>query len=454
MQSLLPAVILCSETQERFMWVVPPDLVNLVLNHYNETFALPIVSDGARAAVIGKIRTDGMYVVKHHGDELVHAKAHDITRGILYDRPYVTVSKELSEPTIASIDDYNRILLLLLAHENIASRAPLIETYDKQVQGRTILEAGWADAGVMQPFNDEHHPEEIRSTGIALSLDQNPRFNLMNAYWGAVNAVVESVRNITAVGATPVALTDCLCFGNPEKPEQMGEFVESVRGIVDACRAVKMKDYSHASLPVIAGNVSLYNESAQGAIPPSPMISCLGVIPDVSKTITYDLKRPDTQLMMVGARKDECGGSVYYQLFDELGKNFPQPDLTLFTQEIKTVHVAMEQGLILSAHDISEGGVAVALAEMSFKHRIGVKVTIPGDLTHEKKLFGETGGFIFEILRDKVKPLIELFATHEVPLFSLGETSAVPKLQMNGVIDIAIDEAKHAWENGLRTRLV
>src|SRR3990167_1102539 len=145
--------------------------------------------------------------------------------------------------------------------------------YDKQVQGRTIIEAGAADAGVMQPFNEEKYPDEIRLTGIALSLDQCPRYNKIDPYWGAVNAVVESARNVAAVGALPQALTDCLCFGNPEKPEQMWDFTESVRGIADACKAIGLKEFPDASLPVISGNVSFYNESKTGVISRSPMVS-------------------------------------------------------------------------------------------------------------------------------------------------------------------------------------
>ncbi|WBV64290.1 AIR synthase related protein [Legionella pneumophila 130b] len=253
MPGLMPSVILCSETQERFMWVVPPDLVDTILKHYNETFALPQVSEGACAAVIGKIRTDGLYVVNYKGRELVRAKVPDVTKGIVYNRPHASSQKQNTEPVFLPPDDYNQILLQLLAHENIASKEPIFEMYDKQVQGRTLIQAGWADAGVLQPFNESKYPEEIRKTGIALSLDQNPRYNKIDAYWGAVNAVVESVRNITAVGATPVAITDCLCFGNPEKPEQMREFVDSVRGISDACAAVHLKDHPQSTLPVIAG---------------------------------------------------------------------------------------------------------------------------------------------------------------------------------------------------------
>ena len=442
------------------MWVVPPRLVDTILTHYNQTFALPTVSEGACAAVIGKIRTDGMYVVNYQGKQLVHARAQDVTRGIVYDRPFVSKREGFIEinDTLVKNDkvpsEPSAILLALLAHENIASRAPIFEMYDKQVQGRTIIEAGWADAGVMQPFNEDKYPEEVRQTGIALSLDHNPRYNKIDAYWGAVNAVVESVRNVVAVGAFPVALTDCLCFGNPEQPEQMGEFVDSVQGIMDACQAVKLKNHSEATLPVIAGNVSFYNDSAQGAIPPSPMISCLGAMPEVSKAITYAFKQANSIIMMVGERKDECGGSVYYHLHQFLGSQLPKPDLSTFSSEIHAVQAAIQQGLVLAAHDISEGGVAVALAEMSFKYKIGVKVEIEGKLPIEKRLFSESGGFVLEVARDKVKAIKAMFAEYNVPLEAIGETIRTANLLLNGVIDLPVDDAKRVWENGLRGKLL
>jgi phosphoribosylformylglycinamidine synthase II len=454
MSNLAPAVILCSETQERFMWVVPKNLVDHILRHYNEVFALPNVSEGACAAVVGRIRADGLYVVKHQNKEIVRAKASAVTQGILYDRPFTSKESSSVEPHLKAPTDYNHILLQLLAHENIASRAPVFERYDKQVQGRTLIEAGWADAGVLQPFNEDRYPEEIRQVGIALSLDQNPRYNKIDAYWGAVNAVVESIRNVVAVGAMPISISDCLCFGNPELPEQMGEFVDAVRGIVDACQAVTLENHSEATLPIISGNVSLYNVSVNGAIPPSPMIGCLGSLADVSNVMTYDLKRAETALILIGERKDECGGSVYYQLYDELGRHVPKPDLALFNREIHALHAAILQGLILSVHDISEGGVAVTLAEMSFKSQIGLQVEIPGNLPVDKKLFSETGGFILEVSRDKVKALEAHLNEQQVTMAHIGMTTSRAHLQMNGVIDLPILEAKEIWENGLRKRLL
>jgi phosphoribosylformylglycinamidine synthase len=141
-------------------------------------------------------------------------------------------------------------------------------------------------------------------------------------------------------------------------------------------------------------------------------------------------------------------------LHHQLGSQLPKPDLIAFSREIQAIHAAIQDNLVLSAHDISEGGVAVALAEMSFKRQIGVRVEIPGELVVEQRLFSETGGFILEVLRDKMKVLRKLFAEHEVPMMAIGETTVVPRLQMNAVIDLPISDAKMAWENGLREKLL
>lgn len=453
-ESLPPAVVLCAETQERFMWVVPASLAPSILAHYNETFALPSVSHKAAAAIIGRVRSDGQYIVRAKGQCIVDAKAELITKGIVYNRPYHARVTDHQEPMLAAPTDYQALFLTLLAHENIASRAPILETYDKQVQGRTLLEAGCADAGVLQPFNDPSYPEEIQHTGVALSLDHNPRYNEIDAYWGAVNAVCESIRNVVAVGASPIAITDCLCFGNPEKPEQMNDFVEAVKGIVDACQAVSLKAYPDATLPVIAGNVSLYNESATGAIPPSPMICCVGQLPDVRNVITRSFKYPETKLVLIGERQNECGGSVYYDVMGELGANVPKPDLAQFATQITVLQQAMDAGLILSAHDISEGGIAVAIAEMTFGSSFGARVALSTSLPLDQALFGETGGFVLEVARDKVKALQQLFSDASLYCDVIGETTVNQRIRINDVIDVAVSDAQSRFDHGLRERLL
>ena len=453
MKNLHPSVYLCSETQERFMWVSPPEWTNFIVDHYNTAYDLPGVSAGSMASIIGKIRSDGQYIVHNGNEEIVNAPAKEVTEGFLYNRPFEPRETIFVEPNLSEPLDYNQVLLNILSHENMASREPVFEQYDKQVQGRTQMETGVADAGVMAPFNSKKYPSEIRDVGIALSTDHNPRHGLISPYWGGVNSVVEAMRNVAAVGATPHAITDCLCFGNPENPHQMWEFVESVRGIADACRAITLKENPNHPTPIIAGNVSFYNESKSGAIPPSPIVSCLGRIQDVNKTIPMHFQKSDSILLMVGQRKDELGGSVYYSLYNELGTNLPKPDLKEVKNQIFALNNCIENRLVLSCHDIADGGVASAVAEMTFGNEIGCDVKIINDLRTDTILFSETGGFILELSMNNMEAVQSIFSHHGIELIKIGSTNDSRAMVFNSVVKLSVKHAKDAWTNGLREKL-
>ena len=453
MDGLHPSVYLCSETQERFMWVSPPELTEMIIKHYNKTFDLSGVSSEAKASVIGKIQNNKQYIVHSNGELIIDAPAEQVTKGFLYDRPYKDPKRTFKEPDIPCPSDLNAVLIRLLGHENIASRRAVYEAYDKQVQGRTIIEAGHADAGVIAPFNSDDYPTEIRKIGIALSTDHNPRYCQIDPYWGAVNAVAESVRNIAATGATPIALTDCLCFGNPENPEQMWEFVEAVRGISDALKPLRLKDASENSIPIIAGNVSFYNESKNGAIPASPIISCLGKIDDFSKSIGMGFKNTGSVLIMVGNRKNELGGSVYYSLFNEIGANIPKPNMVDLQNQIKVVYSLINKNQILACHDISEGGIAVAISEMSFANGVGGSINIESKLNNDRVLFSESGGFVIEIEKNNKDTICSIMDDEGVAWSDIGRTNDSGVLHMNNVVELTINKAKLSWENGLRDKL-
>ena len=452
MEGLHPSVYLCSETQERFMWVCPPDITQLILDHYNKTYNLPAVSDGAMASQIGKIRSNGQYVVHYNGETIVDAKANQVTRGFLYERKFTAINKKDDTPELSQVADYGSVLLKLLSHENIASRKSVYDKYDKQVQGRTMIESGLADSGVMAPFNSKNYPKEIRQTGIALSTDHNPLYGMVDPYWAGVNAVVESMRNVAAVGATPHALTDCLCFGNPEKENQMWEFVESVRGISDACSTITLKDNPSHATPIIAGNVSFYNESRSGSIPASPIVSCLGKINNIKKTIGMAFTSIGSNIIMVGQRKNEMGGSAYFHLNNELGSNLPKPDLQEVKNQIYALTDCIDNDRVLSCHDISDGGIAVALAEMTFKNNIGCKVSIESNLRADEILFSETGGFLLEASDENIDNITKCFSEYDLEVFVIGKT-VKNNIMINDALNISIEQGRDAWENGLTNKL-
>ena len=452
MPGLHPSVYLCSETQERFMWVCPKEISPIILKHYNDSFDFPRVSQGAMASIVGKIRDDGQYIVHNGPEEIVNAQASQVTKGFLYDRPYEMREEDFSEPDLPEPFDYDKILLDILSHENMASREPIYEKYDKQVQGRVYRETGEADSGVLAPFNSESYPKEIRKTGIALSTDHNPRHGILSPYWCGVNAVVESMRNVAAVGATPHAITDCLCFGNPEKPHQMWEFVESTRGIADACNTITLKDHPDKSTPIIAGNVSFYNESINGPIPASPIVSCLGKLDDITKSVPMCFQKTDSIILMIGERKNELGGSIYYSLYNEIGANIPKPSLERTKNEIFGVTDLADKRLTRSCHDISDGGLVAAIAEMTFKNNIGCSVSIKSSMSPEKVFFSETGGFILEISPNNIKDVKSKLETSGVNAFEIGTTGG-ENISINQLINLPVSIAKNAWENGLRNKI-
>ena len=453
MENLHPSVYLCSETQERFMWVSPPDLTNKIVTHYNETFDLPGVSSGAMASVIGKIRNNKQYTVHNNGEKIIDAVAEEVTKGFLYDRPYKNPKIKYTEPQLSEPFNYNNILKTMLCHENIASRSVVYESYDKQVQGRTISEAGESDSGVLAPFNSDDYPKEIQKTGIALSTDHNPRYGIIDPYLGGINSVVEAMRNVAAVGATPHAISDCLCFGNPENPNQMWEFVESVRGVAEACNQIKLKHNQKHPTPIIAGNVSFYNESKSGAIPPSPIVSCLGKLENIDKTISMSFKKENSTILMLGLRKNEMGGSLFYQLNNELGANVPNPDLNEVKKQIYAITDCIDQSLLNSCHDISDGGLAVALAEMSFKNEIGFDIKIKQDYNDGVLLFSETGGFVLETDNDNINHVENIFNKYNLNFQNIGKTNNSSILRINESINLELKKAKTLWENGLRNKL-
>jgi len=452
MPGLHPSVYLCSETQERFMWVCPKEISPIILKHYNDSFDFPRVSQGAMASIVGKIRDDGQYIVHSGPEEIVNAQASQVTKGFLYDRPYEMREEDFSEPDLPEPFDYDKILLDILSHENMASREPIYEKYDKQVQGRIYRETGEADSGVLAPFNSESYPKEIRKTGIALSTDHNPRHGILSPYWCGVNAVVESMRNVAAVGATPHAITDCLCFGNPEKPHQMWEFVESTRGIADACNTITLKDHPDKSTPIIAGNVSFYNESINGPIPASPIVSCLGKLDDITKSVPMCFQKTDSIILMIGERKNELGGSIYYSLYNEIGANIPKPSLEQTKNEIFGVTELADKRLTRSCHDISDGGLVAAIAEMTFKNNIGCSISIKSSMSPEKVFFSETGGFILEISPNNIKDVKSKLETSGVNAFEIGTTGG-ENISINQLINLPVSIAKSAWENGLRNKI-
>lgn len=452
MAGLDPSVILCAETQERFMWAVPKALVDTVLTFYNQTFALPDVSFGAKAVAIGEITDDGKYVVTKDGKVIVDAKASDVTAGLTVEREMIKPKPTFTRMT-KTCADYNEALLELLALPDIACQKAVYEHYDKQVQRRTVIERGKAKAGLIQPFNSADYPLEIRKTGVALSVYQNPRVNALDSYFGAKHAVIRAMEQVASLGASPEAITDCLCYGSPENPHHMWDFAAAVDAISETLAEYHLIDYPSECIPVVAGNVSFYNATGDRSIVPSPMISCLGKMANVDNACDNAFKQNDSIICMLTDDELNLSGSAYYAIHDATGESLPNIDMALVEQRIHFIVEAVNQGLLLATNTIDSGGLAAALAEMSIKGQRGASIKLDDSEPLEKSLFAESGGFVVEVARARFDALSMLADKRLVTLKMIGETTYNPRLVINQAIEAPIQTLTKVWRESFRRLL-
>ncbi len=456
LDGLLPETIMCAETQERYVVAVPERFADEVLRIYNEDWDLPNVYEGACARVIGRITEDEMYTVRFDGRIVIQAPVQVVTSGIEYDREERARNYAGVEPDFERPADLGETLLAVLGSRNVCSREYVYRAYDSEVQGNAVLRPGEAGAGVARPLPG-------CDAAVALAVDGNPKYGRIDPYWGGANAVAEAMRNCAAVGAAPQALTDCLNFGNPEKPEQFWEFRRGVKGVADAASNLWLKGYPDGTpTPVISGNVSLYNESATGSsVAPSPIVACIGVMADFAKAVTVQLKRPGDAIYLLGERKDELGGSAYYEVLGlGLGRNVPQVDWAAERARIYAITDAIDAGLVAACQDISDGGLAVALAEMALgpfgRGDVGADVavgSILNGLRPDRALFSESGGFVVEVREGCEERFEALCAEYGVEPMRLGETSetAALEIELDGedIIEVPTAALADAWLGGL-----
>ncbi|MCK4548358.1 MAG: phosphoribosylformylglycinamidine synthase subunit PurL [Candidatus Eisenbacteria sp.] len=394
-----PEVVVCSETQERYCWVVPRWFTPEVLKIYNDDFELPHIYHNARAAVIGKVTKSRRYQVDMEGERVCDMPVELITEPVREERNIAPWPAPPAQPQLPPMADLNVALTEVLASFDQCSREFVYRHYDTEVKGCAVVRSGEADAGVIAPLPGE-------SLGLAFSVDGNPRYGRLDPYWAGALAVAEAMRNVAAVGATPWSLTDCLNYGSPEDPETFGAFAEGVRGISDAARRLWRKGSDREPVPIISGNVSFYNHSTSGkAVAPSPIVCCAGVLQDYSRCLTPRLKRAGSIIYLLGPRYGEMGGSEYMRILT--GVWWAAVPQVRFEEERVRIHAAIElagDGLLLSCHDISSGGMLVSAAEMMLANDpgqvLGMELEV-GDLGAATRadlwLFCESPGFLMEV---------------------------------------------------------
>ncbi len=432
---MTPYEVMLSESQERMLVIVPPE-------HEGEVIKILEKWD-LHVTVVGESTEDGDVCIQDNGRE--HGR---LPVGLLIDAPtYRLTGKKPQWLTDAQDFDLNQvpmpeespadILLRLLASPNIASKLSVYRQYDHQVQTNTVIAPG-GDAALLRVKGT--------STGIALATDGNGRKCYLDPYVGGMIAVAEACRNVSTVGATPIALTDCLNFGNPEKPEVYYQLEECVKGMSAASSAF--------AAPVISGNVSLYNESRGRDIYPTPIIGALGLLDDVTAHATMAFKNEGDVVVLLGSKEvrgdaASLAGSEYLELVHDKVAGRPTIDLDLEAAVQRVCRRAVSEGIVNSAHDCSDGGLAVALAESCIAGNIGFTGSFAMHGRWDAALFGETESrIVVSFPEDRLIRLVELCSEEGVPSVVLGRVGG-SRLSLVSGIDFELDEVDDAWSGGL-----
>ncbi|MEM1038334.1 MAG: phosphoribosylformylglycinamidine synthase subunit PurL [Pseudomonadota bacterium] len=417
--------MMLSESQERMLMVLRPE---------KEEEAQAIFTKwGLDFAIVGETTDDLRFRVMHGGEEVANLPIKELgDEAPEYDRPYVEPgSPSPMDPHLfAPPDDYNTALLKLIGSPDLASRRWVWEQYDTMIQGNTLQLPG-GDAGVVRV---DGHPTKA----LAFSSDVTPRYVEADAFEGGKQAVAECYRNLIATGALPLATTDNLNFGNPERPEIMGQFVAAIRGIGEACSAL--------NTPIVSGNVSLYNETNGEAILPTPTIAGVGLIDDAACMARMDTADPGDALFLVGVEAVHLARTIYQReiLGEESG---PPPSVDLITEKARGAFVlaAIRSGYASACHDISDGGLAVALAEMCMASGYGAEVEL--DITYpHAALFGEDQSRYIVAVDE---PWANMFAANSegsgVSFARIGKVTG-DRLIINDIVDISVADLKDTHE--------
>ncbi|MFQ5477513.1 MAG: phosphoribosylformylglycinamidine synthase subunit PurL [Candidatus Binatia bacterium] len=431
--------ILLSESQERMLLVTKKSRAEAVASFFARW--------GLDCIVVGEVTADPCFRARWRGETVADIPVEALTDAApVYERPLIKAScaGEFFDPvSLADCSDANRDLLDLLSSPNLCSKRWVYEQYDSYVGGNTLVQPG-GDAAVVR----------VRENGsaLAMSTDCNSRYVMLDPYLGTQHAVAEAVRNLAAAGAKPLALSDCLNFGNPEKPEVMWQFSRAIDGMADACR--------HFDIPVISGNVSFYNDTRGRSIPPTPVIAMVGLIEDCKRFASSYIRSQGQTIFLLGEGEPQLRASEFLLSKHGLCGNAPPPlDLDLEKACSALCAELIATAAVGTAHDVSEGGIAVALAEMCLGgDGFGLEAFVPGDRT-DATLFGECGGRILVAVDANNRERVVARATEAgVAVLEIGRSGG-SRLRLgigdlgdrNGryLVDLEIDELRSAAESTL-----
>jgi phosphoribosylformylglycinamidine synthase len=432
---MTPYEIMLSESQERMLIVAE--------EHKVEAVQAVFAKWDLDAVRIGKVTEGGRLHVKFHGETVVDIPVDAVVNLCpAYNREYSAPSPPqpvLEETAFPAPDDYQEAFLKLLSSPTIADKEWVFRQYDHMVQINTSLLPG-ADAALLRIKDQDR--------ALAVTLDGNSLYTFFEPRSGGKIAVAEACRNLACVGAYPVGVTNCLNFGNPEKPEIMWQFKEVVEGIAEACQAF--------DIPVTGGNVSFYNDTEGVSIHPTPVLGIVGLVDDVNKAVSPGFKEQGDIIILLGETKEELGASEYLKwvLQEEKGKT-PGIDLEVEKRVHRVCLDAIDNRLLRSAHDLSEGGLAVCAAECAFlsPQRIGCSLDLHSDLRPDALLFGETQSRILVTLPEQnLEAVLALAEESGVAAAALGRTGGdFLEIKVNGtcLLQVSVSEAFQNWKQAI-----
>ena len=442
-EGLAPWEIWVSESQERMMLAVRPENVDSVLRIF-DLYDVP-------ATVIGRVIPEKVCRVRYQGTVVLEMDLPFYTGGPEYSRPYeapaALPSQDLRLPR--EPQDYRSTILKILASPNVASKEYVIRQYDHEVRASTVLKplqgvigkAAHGDASVIRPRIDSWR-------ALAIAVTSTPAFTAIDPYRGGATAVDEVCRNLVSVGASPHALTDCLNFGNPEKPDRLWSFREAVRGIGTTAKAL--------GIPIPSGNVSFYNESTRGPCPPTPVVLGVGIVEDLRQCVTSDFKRAGDPVVLVGSTQADLGGSEYLRL---RGGTAPVPSVDPMGLRASMDHLlrAIREGTVAAAHDLSHGGLAIAAAEMCLGGDVGadLKTTAMDPMRWDIQLFSESNGrWLIEVAGHRYDEFTHLM--EGIPATYLGTTGERSLHLGRGRqwTSLAIPVMRKAWGEAIPNQVV
>ena len=433
---MTPYEILLSESQERMLVCVKKGCEKQVAEIFKKW--------DLEAVIIGHVTDDKLMTIKLNGRIVSQIPSNDLVLGggaPVYTREtkkpdYIDAAVKINYDDYKLDIDYNSALLKLLSSPNICHKGWVFDQYDSTVRTNTVVGPG-SDAAVMR----------IRKTrkALAMTTDCNARYCYLNPRMGAISAVCESARNIVCSGGKPLAVTNCLNFGNPYKPEIYYGFSEVIAGMGEACLAL--------NTPVTGGNVSFYNEDPQRAVFPTPVIGMVGLVEDISHITTQTFKDGGDTILLVGENKNELGASEYlHALFNQTIGAVPAIDLDYEKTLQSALLAAIQKGLVKSAHDCSEGGLAVAITECCISERenmLGASIKINDELRSDCLLFGETQSRVILSCDSKNEnELIAVFKKQNVSCQTIGTTGG-NRLTINDMISVDLKDLAEAFYNAL-----